>query len=443
MHSTGSDRLLYPVAHSYRGFAVADDLRVRRDAAHVFLQTAIVTLGTIAVCWSWSRQLDVPALANWEQGSKALSWGHWRAVAQAVAKRLPTQPGGDPYARLSDVYAEAGPSLDQYLPLRNVEAHGGQQRADADIQLALAKLEPLVEQVYRALSRSTWLHLAQVVGVSQTRRQGLFTIRMREMAGSDPQFSVTAKTCCRTWPNGALICYPYDELEDSLELSRLLKYEQCDRCSGPELFYLTRARKNRTEYRSIERGHLHEGEIGLADIVSAGKVEETINDDLSPTDVVRRPRPNAVAPPPRDRKQRGWRAVWPNLASVRRRIGARVIDLFAVWVLGTVGRSGAALINWADLVGWACAIVLALIYEPTTMVIMKRTVGQRLLQIEPISVWTGRILGPADALRRGFAADLQYALAPVVINMYWLLRHPARQTIQDVVAGTVVVYDHL
>lgn len=443
IHLIASDRLLYPVAHSYRAFAVAGDLRRRRDAAHVFLQTAVVTLGAIAVCWCRRRQVEVPALAHWERGSKGLSWGHWWNVGRAVAKILQTESGDDPYARLSDLYANAGPGLDQYLPLRNVEAHGGQQRTDADIRAALANLEPLVEQVYTALSQSTWLHLAQVISVSQARSQGTYTIHMRDMTGSDPQFPVVTKTCCRAWPNEALICYPYAELEDALELSPFLVYEQCDQCSGPELFYLTKARKARTEYRSVERGHLLEGEIGLADIVSAGSPEETLNGDPPPGAVVKRNRPNAVAPPPRDRKPRGWQAVWPNLASVRRRIGAKVIDLFAVWLLGTIARSGAALINWTDFSGWIYAVVLVFLYEPVTMIIMKRTIGHRLLRIEPISVWTGRILGFADALRRGLAADLQYAVIPPVISMYWLLRDPARQTIQDVIAGTVVVYDHL
>jgi hypothetical protein len=90
-------------------------------------------------------------------------------------------------------------------------------------------------------------------------------------------------------------------------------------------------------------------------------------------------------------------------------VAAWLIDLIvAVLLLGTLARSGAALLGLSDTAGWIGLVALALAYEPLTMLAFGRTIGQFVMRIEPISIRTSAAAAYGmNAARRKSGGDVK------------------------------------
>jgi hypothetical protein len=217
------------------------------------------------------------------------------------------------------------------------------------------------------------------------------------------------------------VAFPEGAPDLAADLTPYCLWQTCERCRREELFYLTRRRRSRSDYFSFATGH--------GTKVRAGGVP------------ARAPSPAGLGMAPLGSRKHaaaaGWRSSWADLATRRRRLLARVVDLAVVAVAALV----ALLLRRLGLPGWwtlGAGALLAAAYEPVA-VLRGGTLGKRLLRIEPVSVWDGRPLGRGDALRRAGLVDAQLFVPPLAVrSLAWLLWDPARQCLHDRHAHCVV-----
>jgi hypothetical protein len=243
------------------------------------------------------------------------------------------------------------------------------------------------------------------------------------LTGSAEPFPIRRIRCPIAFDPGIVVASHQGSLEFAVDLTPFCVWRPCPVCHRDELFYLNQRRKRRSFYLSFSTGHRQtvRGE-------TAGRAPRQVT--------TLRMEPRGAA---RSAMASGWRATWADLASRRRRLAARLVDVSLTAALAGVGWLATAAAGLPVLATAAVALVLGLAYEPVTAM-TGGTPGKRLLRIEPISIWGSRPLGRADTLRRALLADLQILFPPLAVrNVARVLWDPARQCLHDRLTACIVI----
>jgi len=219
------------------------------------------------------------------------------------------------------------------------------------------------------------------------------------------------------------VLHPEGTLEHGILLAPYVIWSDCTFCGGHELFYLRQFKNAVSNYCSFSTGH---------SICVHGEI---LQDSPSPKIALGMTAPSAT----RIAAVSGWRRLWSDLAKPWSRLLARAVDLAIAAGIACIGLFATLLLGlpvWSVL---AATAVPLLAYEPVSA-FRGGTVGKRLLEIEPVSVWHRRALSPGDQLRRALWFDLQFVFPPLAVrNLAWVIWDPARQPLHDRRAQSIVI----
>jgi hypothetical protein len=412
----------FPIAYPARLLAIASDPGDRLDKAGHFVELTTTTLGVLALGWCRANSLTPGGVRQWEQrlDPAGVTLGTWNDAVRAASKAMAGQ-SHDPVARIIRLASNAAlPGLEEYSrTIRNVFAHGGKPRMRSDQETAADELDKGASAILDGIEPLTHLRFGLVRDCSRHKNT------MEVMTGFAEPFPATRIRSRLPYREGGVVAYHHDSLEFAVDLSPYCVWQACPDCGRSELFYLhqRRNRKRRSYYFSFSTGHSLEmkGDV----IEQATKPPVALG--IEPLGSVRA------------KTSYGWRATWAGLAPRSSRIAARLVDVGCVAVLATVGWASAIQLGRSVWISAAIALMLAILYEPLA-VLTGGTPGKRLLRIDSISAWDGRILGKGDTVRRALLADAQLLFPPLAVrNLAWLLWDPARQCLHDRKAASIVV----
>jgi RDD family len=418
------DRYPFPVAYPARLLSIATDPADRLDKAQHLVELTATTLGVLALGWCRAHSLSPGGVAHWEKklDPYGITLGTWIGAVQSAAKAMDRWPH-DPVARAVRLAARAAlPGLENFNPIRNVYAHGGKPRLLTDQEAAVSALDPGVSAILDGIEPLTGIQL----GLIRRCRPGgpSFLADIDVLTGPAEPFPSRRIPCQIPYDQGIVVAYHEGSLEFAVDLTPFCVWRSCPACGRDELFYLHQRKKEKDLYFSFSTGHERISKTG-----TAGPAPEPAA---------------ALGLPPlgsaRAAAVSQWRANWANLASRRRRLAARAIDVALMATAAAVGCLAAHLAGMPLLesAAWVAG-PLAVLYEPLTA-LTGGTPGKRLLRIEPVSVWDSRKLGRPDVLRRALTINAQFFFPPLAVrNLAWLLWDPARQCMHDRVAASIVI----
>lgn len=418
------DRYPFPIAYPARLYSIADNPADQVENAQHFVELTAVTLGVLSLGWCQAHDIHPDGVRNWEKKLETggITLGVWTTMVRSAVKAIRNQPH-DPLARAIRLAATAVlPAVENYTPIRNVYAHGGKPRLRADHEEALRQLGPGIAAILDGAEPLTQITLGRILTCKP--RGSSYLAELDVLAGPAEPFASRRLPCKVQHEAGGVLAYHGTSLEFAVDLAPYCLWQRCRTCDRHELFYLHQRKKQGDFYFSFSTGH---------ESVSSGNSARSA------------PKPPAALGMPllgsaRASAASGWRANWTDLASRPRRIAARLVDIALMALIAGAGYATAHALGISTLISaTAVGIPVALLYEPVA-VLAGGTPGKRLTRIEPVSVWTGRPLSRADALRRALAVSVHVPCPPLALhNLAWLLWDPARQCLHDRNANSIVI----
>lgn len=413
----------FPIAYPARLLEIADSPADRVDRAGHVVELTAVTLGVLALAWCCAHSLSLDVVDKWEKKLEpfGIALGTWIDLIRSASKVMARRPN-DPLARAVRLSSDAAlGGLETYQPTRNVYAHGGKPRLRPDQEAAVSELHDGVSAILDAIEPLKDIQLSLVRNCQLSGSGYLADLEM--LTGPAEPFPPRKIRCQTLFDPGSVVASHRGSLDSAVDLTPFCVWRPCPVCHRDELFYLHQRRKRRSFYLSFSTGHRRTVKGETAE--RAPRQVTTMR--VEPRGSIR----SAAAS--------GWRATWADLASRRRRLAGRLVDLSLVALLAAAGWLVATAAALPPLATAALALVLGLAYEPVTTM-TGGTPGKRLLRIEPISIWGSQPLGRADTLRRALFADLQILFPPLAVrNLGWLLWDPARQCLHDRLTACIVI----